>query len=330
MSERTFVVRDMRSTPAKDPATSQDRLSLLALCSIEGVNWNVLAREAQRPGGMARLLSGKISEDSRVGRETTALITENLAAVPKHLKRVQEEVEAAAEAGARLLTVLDDAYPANLRLIPKLPPFLFYRGELRREDARSVAVVGTRQASPEGTERAGELASRLVKESVTVISGLAAGIDTAAHSAALSGGGRTIAVMGTGILRVYPKQNAELAEKIASNGALISQFWPTAPPTRYTFPMRNEVMSGISQGTAVIEASHTSGAKMQARLALEQGKRAFLMSSLVTDEPWARGYVEERGAIEVSSVDDVIRWLRSPEQVEAQSQQRSQLALELA
>lgn len=329
MNERTFVVKDMRSMPAKDPAASQDRLSLLALCAIEGANWNVLAREAQRPGGMARMLSGKIAEDSRVGRATAALIAEQLASLPGHLERVQDEVDSVAEAGAHLLTVLDDDYPANLRLIAKLPPFLFYRGELHRDDTRSVAIVGTRQASAEGTDRASELASLLVKEGVTVISGLAEGIDTAAHSAVVGNDGRTIAVMGTGILRVYPKQNEELAQQIASNGALISQFWPTAPPTRYTFPMRNEVMSGISQGTVVIEASRTSGAKMQARLALEQGKRAFLMSSLVTGEPWARDYVENRGAIAVSSVDDVIKWLRSPEQVEAQSQQRSQLSLEL-
>ena len=109
----------------------------------------------------------------------------------------------------------------------------------------------------------------------------------------------------------------------------MSQFWPDAPPTRYSFPMRNAVMSGISQGTAVIEASETSGAKMQARIALEQGKRAFLMASLVTKEPWAQRYLE-RGAIQVESVDDVLRWLRTPEQVEEQSTQRDQLSLELA
>jgi DNA processing protein len=240
-----------------------------------------------------------------------------------------EEIQRAEQIGARLVTVLDDAYPSNLRLVPKLPPFLFYRGELRRDDARSVAVVGTRRASAEGLDRAAKLAEMLVKEGVTVISGLAKGIDTAAHSAVLEAGGRTIAVVGTGILQDYPKDNADLAKQIAERGVVVSQFWPSAPPTRYSFPMRNEIMSGISQGTAVIEASSTSGAKMQARLALEQGKRAFLMSSLVTSEPWARRYLERRGAIEVNSVDDVVRWLRSAEQVEMQSSQRSQLALEL-
>jgi DNA processing protein len=296
--------------------TAADGLDLLALCTISGVNWNVLAREAQRPDGMARLLAGTVGEDSRDGCATAALLAEGLETLPDRRQRVEGEIDAAAERGARLVTVLDDSYPSNLRVIPKLPPFLFYRGELRRDDARSVAVVGTRSASPEGIDRATELSSLLVEEGVTVISGLARGIDTAAHSAAVEAGGRTIAVVGTGILHVYPKENAELAERIVSCGAIVSQFWPSTPPARYQFPMRNEVMSGISQGTAVIEASSTSGAKMQARIALEQGKRAFLMSSLATSEEWARDYIDKRDAIEVDSAHDVLRWLRSTEQVE--------------
>jgi DNA processing protein len=305
-------------------------VALLALCGIKGTNWNVLAREAQRPEGLNRLLGGEVAEESRDGRTTAVVLRSDLDSLPERRARAEEEIAAARETGAHLVTVMDDAYPMNLRVVPKLPPFLFYRGELRRDDALSVAVVGTRRASAEGLDRAAKLAALLVQEGVTVISGLAKGIDTAAHSAVLAAGGRTIAVVGTGILQVYPKENERLAEQIVERGAIVSQFWPSAPPTRYSFPMRNEVMSGISQGTAVIEASSTSGAKMQARLALEQGKRAFLMSSLVTSEPWAKKYMERRGAIEVNSVDDVVRWLRSPEQVELQSSQRSQLALELA
>jgi DNA processing protein len=309
--------------------TSDDRLHLLALCTIKGANWNVLARGAQRPGGLSRLLSGEIAEDSRDGRATRELLKESLVSLPERVAKAQSEVDMAAGIGARLVTVLDDDYPSNLRVIPKLPPFLFYRGELHRDDARSVAVVGTRNASAKGIDRAVTLATLLVEEGVTVISGLAKGIDTAAHSATLAAGGRTLAVIGTGILHVYPKENTKLADQVAAQGAIVSQFWPSAPPTRYSFPMRNEVMSGISQGTAVIEAGRTSGAKMQARLALEQGKRAFLMSALVTSEDWAKSYLQRPGAIEVSSVDDLVKWLRSPEQVEMQSNQRCQLALEL-
>jgi DNA processing protein len=306
-------------------------LRLLALCSIDGVSWHVIAREALRAGGLARLLAGEVGETSREGEVTRARLQHGLATLDARVERVREMVGAAEEkTGARLVTVLDRAeYPSNLRVIPSPPPFLFYRGQLRRDDARSVAVVGTRQASDEGRRRARQLAEKLAGQGVTVISGLARGIDTEAHTATLGAGGRTIAVVGTGILHTYPAENADLADRIAASGAVVSQFWPDAPPTRASFPMRNAVMSGISQGTAVIEASSTSGAKMQARIALEQGKRSFLMASLVTHEEWARRYLQ-RGAIEVHEVDDILHWLRTPEQVEQQSAQRDQLALELA
>jgi DNA processing protein len=306
-------------------------LRLLGLCSIDEVNWNVIAREALRPGGLARLLAGEVEENSRDGEATRRHLAEQLPTLDKRVERVRQVVgDAHDKVGARLVTVLDRTeYPSNLRVIPSPPPFLFVRGELRRDDARSVAVVGTREASDEGRQRARKLAEKLRADGVTVISGLARGIDTEAHTATLDAGGRTVAVVGTGILRTYPKENAALAERIAENGAVVSQFWPDAPPTRYSFPMRNAVMSGISQGTAVIEASSTSGAKMQARIALEQGKRAFLMASLVTREQWAQRYLE-RGAIEVHDVDDILRWLRTPDQVEQQSSQRDQLTLELA
>jgi len=237
------------------------------------------------------------------------------------------ELEAAATVGARLVTVMDVGYPANLRLIPNLPPFLFYRGEFREEDARSVAVVGTRKPSDAGTDRAARMSRLLAERDVTVISGLAKGIDTAAHRAALAAGARTIAVFGTGITQCYPAENRDLAEEIAASGALVSQFWPTRPPGRDTFPRRNVVTSGISQGTVVIEASSTSGAKMQARLAIEHGKKVFLVRSLVTSQPWANDYVQKRGAIEVGDVDEVITRLAAPERVRKATEQQTQLTL---
>lgn len=211
-----------------------------------------------------------------------------------------------------LITVLDEEYPTNLRLIYNRPPFLFVRGELRACDDRALAVVGTRSASNEGREQAARLARDLVGHGVTVLSGLAIGIDASAHEAALEARGRTVAVMGTGIRRMYPAENKELAARLVeAGGALVSQFWPDAPPTRYTFPMRNVVMSGMGIGTVVVEASSTSGAKMQARLALDHGKRLFLVESLVLHERWAREYAERPGATVVGSVDDVLGALES-------------------
>jgi DNA processing protein len=304
--------------------------SLLALCALDHVNWHVIAREAQQPLGLQRLLQGGLTETSKQARETQKLIAGASGDLGKQRLRAIEEIRRAEDAGAKLVTVLDDDYPANLRVIYNLPPFLFYRGRLERDDARSVAVVGTRDASDDGIDRARRMASLLAEHDVTVLSGLARGIDTAAHEEALEQGGRTIAVLGTGILRCYPKENSELAERIVQSGALVSQFWPSQPPTTYNFPRRNVVTSGMSQGTVVIEASETSGAKMQARLALEHGKRVFLVSRLVTSQPWAQEYVENRGAIEIRSVEDVLARLRSPTAVEQLSAGRQQLALELA
>jgi DNA processing protein len=176
------------------------------------------------------------------------------------------------------------------------------------------------------------MARLLAERGVTVVSGLAKGVDASAHAGCLEAGGRTVAVMGTGILNRYPKENTALADRIAAQGALISQFWPDAPPRSHNFPMRNVVTSGISQGTVVIEASSTSGAKMQARLAIEHGKLVFLLDSLVMNQPWARDYVARHGRriVVVRSVDDVIDHLRSAEQVDELTSQRRQLAFDLA
>jgi DNA processing protein len=307
-----------------------EQLRLMALCRIPGLSWFLVAREAQRPGGLDRLLRAEITEVSPEASEGEILLKENLYHLEEFVHDVEEGIAEALDVGAQLTTVLDDDYPLTLRTILNLPPFLFVRGKLMPEDARSVAVVGTRQASPEGIRRARYLARLLVDSKVTVLSGLARGIDTAAHRATLDADGRTVAVLGTGILQTYPPENTALADRIVeAGGALVSQFWPSQAPARYTFPRRNAVMSGLSQGTVVIEASQTSGAKMQARLALEQGRHAFLVRSLVTSQPWARKYVAERGAIEVAEIEDVLRTLRPPDIIEARSRQIHQEVLAL-
>jgi DNA processing protein len=148
-----------------------------------------------------------------------------------------------------------------------------------------------------------------------VFSGLAAGIDTAAHTAALAQGGRTVAVIGTGINRVYPPQNAQLQRQIAGRGAVVSQFWPDAPPTRQSFPMRNAVMSGMTLASVVVEASNTSGARLQARLALAQGRSVFLLESVLAEE-WARECAARPGAHVVHSpreITTIIERLTSPD-----------------
>lgn len=314
--------------------TTTDQRRLLALCALrvdrQSVDWSLIAREATRHGGVDRMLRGDLAEDSKIARQSLTILHEALATdLDRAYERVDQEIDIAARAGASLVTVLDDHYPANLRLIPNLPPFLFMLGgPIADADAYSVAVVGTRDASVAGLSRAAQMATRLVEHGVTVVSGLAKGIDTAALSAAIDAGGRTIGVIGTGITKSYPKGNEALQRDVAAHGAVISQFWPSAGPATWTFPRRNVVMSGVSQGTVVIEASHTSGAKMQARLALEHGKRVFLVSSLVMAQEWAQKYADKRGAIVVERVDDVVSHLAQPARVVDVATSR-QLSLDL-
>ncbi len=222
--------------------------------------------------------------------------------------------------GMQLLTVLDDAYPDNLRGVYDRPPLIFVAGRLRPQDARAIAVVGARHASPPGLDAAKRIAAHLAGAGFTVASGLAAGIDAAAHTAALAAGGRTIAVIGTGLTRAYPPQNERLQRRIAEEGAVISQFWPDAPPTKRSFPMRNAVMSGLTLGTVVVEAVYASGARMQARLALEHGRPVFLPDSLVAHHRWAREYAAKPGTHVFSDPQEliaVVERLTSPDALTA-------------
>jgi DNA processing protein len=308
---------------------TEDQLNLLALCRIKGIDWWLLAREAQRPDGLQRLLAGHLTENTAEAAQTGQLIATTLPHLDAHRQEVLGEVERAADADAALVTVLDASYPRTLRLIFNLPPFLFVNGQLLERDLRSVAVVGTRKATPLGLQRAARMATQLTDAGVTVVSGLARGIDTAAHRATLDRAGRTMAVIGTGITRCYPKENADLAEQIAKSGAVVSQFWPSAPPASWSFPRRNITMSGIAQGTLVVEASATSGAKMQARLALQHGKKVFLLRSLVEAQEWATKYATERNVRVVNEVEDVLEELADPAGIQAADQRRLQLSLDL-
>lgn len=311
---------------------TDQQLRLLALCKVKGVNWYLIAREAQRPGGVNRLWNGTPLESSTDAARAVEALKKNVGAYEQYAEQAQIEVDKLRHDDAQLITILDDGFPQTLRLVPNAPPFLFVRGSLTEADLRSVAVVGTRNASDTGVQRAGRMARELVNRGVTVVSGLARGIDTAAHAAALAAGGRTIAVIGTGINRYYPAENRELADRIAARGqgAVVSQFWPDAPGATWSFPRRNITMSGIAQGTVVIEASSTSGAKMQARIALEHGKKVFLIKSLTEQQEWARKYVQKRGAMQVENVAAIADALAPPERIRTADAIREQLIMDFA
>jgi DNA processing protein len=196
--------------------------------------------------------------------------------------------------GWTLTTILHRDYPARLREIHQAPPVLFSRGSLIRGDL-AVSVVGSREASERGLAMAAGVARELVSRQVTVMAGLARGIDTAAHRTALAEGGRTVAVIATGIGRVYPPEHRDLHEEIASRGLLLSQFWPEAAPQKHTFLMRNATMSGYGVATVVVEAGERSGARVQARLAVEHGRPVILTDLVVERNEWARALIGRPG-----------------------------------
>jgi DNA processing protein len=201
---------------------------------------------------------------------------------------------------------MDEGYPTNLAMVHDAPAVLFVRGRLDEPDHRSVAIVGTRTASQQGRDVAYELAGKLASRGVAIMSGLAVGVDTAAHAGALNAEGRTVAVFGTSIEKVYPAKNRLLAEQIMATGACVSQFLPNKPTGRWAFPARNVTMSGLALGTIVVEASETSGAKLQAEAALSHGKRLFLVDELVTNQLWARDLMDDPNVMVSSDPDEIL------------------------
>ncbi len=187
----------------------------------------------------------------------------------------EQEFERLERDGVSILTVADVGYPRLLREVPAPPPVLFVRGAITAADTVAMAVVGTRKATAYGREMASTIAGDLARAGVTIVSGLAIGIDGAAHRAALDAGGRTIAVLGSGIHDIYPRDHASLASRIAESGAVISDNLPNAKPDRWNFPARNRIISGLSLGVLVVEAPDRSGALITVDFAADQGRDIF-------------------------------------------------------
>ncbi len=221
-----------------------------------------------------------------------------------------EELRQAEERSVAIIPFTSPAYPALLRRIPEAPLVLYVEGELQPADAVALAVVGSRFPTHYGTTQAGRLASELAARGMTIVSGLAQGIDTAAHRGALDGGGRTIAVLGGGIARLYPSENAPLADEIAAHGAVVSDFPLHTRPQDFTFPRRNRIVSGLALGVLVVEADIDSGALITADWALAQGREVFALPGRVTDKR-SRGchLLIKQGAKLVETSDDILEEL---------------------
>ncbi|MBI5063323.1 MAG: DNA-protecting protein DprA, partial [Desulfatitalea sp.] len=187
---------------------------------------------------------------------------------------VFKEIDQAAQKGYAIVPFHSDAYPALLKQIPDPPPVLFVHGRLEKPFC-PIAVVGSRKATTYGLTTTHRLCAQLAERGATVVSGMARGIDTAAHQGALAGKGHTIAVLGSGLNQIYPAENRKLFQQIAENGCVVSEFFMDAAPEPHHFPMRNRVISGMSLGTVVVEAARNSGSLITARLASEQNREVF-------------------------------------------------------
>jgi DNA processing protein len=201
---------------------------------------------------------------------------------------LESEMERLGRQGIKAFTFHDPEYPARLKQIYDYPPILYVKGSLLPQDEWCLAVVGTRKATVYGRQAAEEIAADLARNKITIVSGLARGIDSIAHRSALEAGGRTIAIFGCGLDIVYPAENASLAQSIVDNGALLSEFPLGTEPRRENFPLRNRIMSGLSLGVLVVEAGDTSGAMITARLALEQNREVFAVPGSILS-PSSRG-----------------------------------------
>ncbi len=283
-------------------------VSLLALNLVEGVGPVLQRRLLERFGSAEKVLAASVEAlltVPGVGRRLARAIHE-----AAQSQEAQQELERCQRLGIELLVKGEPSYPKNLENIPAPPLILYSRGRLLPQDELAVAVVGTRRCTVYGRQQAERLAAGLARAGVTVVSGLARGIDAAAHRGALAAGGRTVAVLGTGLATVYPPEHHQLAEQVAAQGALLSEFRLDQKPLAGLFPQRNRIISGLSLGVIVVEAGRHSGALHTARHAMEQGREVMAVPGRV-DSLTSEGCHEliRDGATLVRNVDDVLEAL---------------------
>ncbi|MGH7898267.1 MAG: DNA-processing protein DprA [Candidatus Binatia bacterium] len=283
----------------------------LALRSVPGIGDVTSRRLAERFGGPDRVLAAS-SDALRRGGVRDDVARE--IAVFSGWSEIDCEIERAERLGIELLCLDDEGYPPALRFTHDPPPVLYVRGRLAAADVHAIAMVGSRKASAYGLAAAGRLARDLAAAGVTVVSGLALGIDAASHQGALDAGGRTLAVLGSGIDRIYPDRHRKLAERIAAEGALLSEFPLGREPAAENFPRRNRIVSGLALGVVVVEAGDKSGSLITARLALEQGREVLAVPGEIgLDRTRGTHRLLRQGARLVESgadvVDDVMPWL---------------------
>lgn len=284
---------------------SCETLDLIRLALLPGIGPRMITALLERFDTAGRVLAAsreELAEVQRVGPKLTGAIRNADAHVDV------EAVVAWCDAHqARIMTAAEPDYPLALESLPDAPPILFLRGAFDPVDRLAIGIVGTRHATHYGLNEAARFARDLARAGVTVVSGMARGIDAAAHRGALEAGGRTIAVLGGGLAHIYPPEHAGLAEEIAAAGVVLSEYAPDAVPRGPMFPQRNRLISGLSLGVLVVEAADRSGSLITARHAAEQGREVFALPGPVSSRV-SRGChaLIRDGAHLVTSVDDIL------------------------
>lgn len=299
-------MRFEQSTDNKNSLCQLESWILLSKMSSAGFSGvNKLLKEFGSPEKIFSCSLEKLSQISKINKRIINFIKNE---IPK--LSLSKDYELIEKLKIKLITGKDLSYPDNLSSIFH-PPFLLYlRGDLKKEDEIAVAIVGTRRATNYGKIAARKIARELAKERITVVSGMARGIDTCAHEGALEEGGRTIAILGCGVDIVYPRENKSLMEQIIKQGAVISEFSLGTKPFAGNFPRRNRIISGLSRGVVVVEAPLKSGALITADFALEQGREVFSVPGVITN-PYSKGTNKliKEGAKVVESVYDILEEL---------------------
>ena len=293
-----------RTAVATANSISQEATCWLALSLTQGLGPTRIKKLVEHFGNPARVLQASLTELEATGM---LAVSAQSIATGKSLDLAQQECAKASDAGARVIALSDPQYPARLKEIYDPPVALYVRGSVELLSKPGIAVVGTRHPTPYGTGMAERLSADLAAHGLVIISGMARGVDTAAHRGAISAKGKTIAVFGTGIDVMYPKENTRLAEQIlALDGALISEFPVGTFAAPQNFPIRNRIISGISVGVLVVEAAEYSGTRITSRCALEQNRDVYAVPGNVTNKnAWGPNTLIKQGAKLVATWEDV-------------------------
>jgi len=303
--------------------TEVGRLGWMALALTPEMGPTRIARAMAKLGGAERVFEASLTELEAAGMPAQAA---QFVGDGRAQAAAEKEVKQVAEAGGYFLTREDESYPGRLLEIYDPPAVLWVRGDAKLLERPGIAVVGTRHPTPYGVGMAEMLARDLANRRMTILSGMARGVDAAAHKGALDAGGKTVAVWGTGIDVVYPKENKKLAERIvASGGAIVSEYPLGTFPAPQNFPLRNRILSGMSVGVLVVEGGEYSGTRITARCAMEQNRDVFAVPGNVTNKSaWGPNTLIKQGAKLTATWEDI--WEDLPTQIRLQLEEEMEAA----